>query len=131
MFKFPSDLGCVKEASKEVLASLEDLKLNASVLFDIRLCFEEAFINAVKYGNQFDKRLTVDVDIVKKENYFEIAVYDRGKGFDLDSVQNPTQDVNLMKLSGRGLFLIKTLMDQVTYEKGKTCNCLRMVKKIR
>ncbi len=129
MFKFPGDLKYVKEASQKVLDSLSDLRLDSSVLFDIKLSFEEAFINAIRYGNKNDTRLTVDVEVVKKKDNVELVVRDQGQGFDYEHTQDPTTKENLSKPGGRGVFLIKNLMDKVIFENNGSC--LRMIKKIR
>ena len=129
MFKFPGDLKYVKEASRKVLDSLNDLRLDSSVLFDIKLSFEEAFINAIKYGNKNDTRLTVDVEVVKKKDNVELVVRDQGNGFDHEHAQDPTTEENLGKPGGRGVFLIKNLMDKVIFENNGSC--LRMIKKIK
>lgn len=128
-YKFPTDLNKVKEASQQVLDELDDLKLDESEIYDVRLCFEEAFINAVKYGNKFNENLPVEVDVVKSDDHFEISVRDYGEGFDLDEAKDPTQEENLTKASGRGLFLMKKLMDHVVYEEAE--KCLRMKKNIK
>ncbi len=129
VFKFPGDLKYVKEASHKVLDFLSDLKLNAGVVFDIKLCFEEAFINAVKYGNKGDSRLTVDVEVIKHGDSIELVVRDHGEGFEFKKTSDPRQDENLLKTSGRGVFLIISLMDKVVYEKNGSC--LRMIKNIK
>jgi serine/threonine-protein kinase RsbW len=130
LFKFPTDLKHVPQASKKVLDFLSDAKLDESVLFDIRLCFEEAFINAVKYGNKLDSRLTVSVDVIKRPDNIEIVVCDQGKGFKFNTVPDPTEEENLIRNHGRGLFLIKKLMDQVKYAYDNG-SCLHMIKKIK
>ena len=128
-FKFPTDPKYVKEASKKVLEVLSDLNLDSSVLFDIKLCFEEAFINALKYGNNNDSRLHVDVEVSKAKDAIELIVRDQGKGFNFEETSDPTKEENLSKSSGRGIFLIKKLMDQVIFENNGSC--LRMIKKIK
>ena len=125
---FPSELKHLKIASQRVLDFLRDLKLGETVLFDIRLSFEEAFINAVKYGSQNDNRFSVDVEVAKKGNEVEVVVRDQGKGFDFEHAKDPTTEENRDKLSGRGVFLIKQLMDKVIFEQNGSC--LRMIKKI-
>ena len=129
MLKFPKDLKFVKEASQKVLDSLSDLPLDSSTLFDIKLCFEEAFINAVKYSDKGDVGLTIDVEVQKRGDHVELIVRDHGKGFDYKNAQDPTREENLEKLGGRGIFLIKSLMDRVIFENNGSC--LRMIKKIK
>ena len=127
-FSFPSELKNLKSASQKVLDFLRNLKLQETVLFDIRLCFEEAFINAVKYGSKSDSRLSVNIEVVKKDKEVEVVVSDQGKGFDFTQSSDPTTEENRDKLSGRGVFLIRNLMDKVIFEKNGSC--LRMIKKI-
>ena len=129
MLRFPTDLKYVKEASKKVLDFLSDIKVDESSLFDIKLCFEEAFINAVKYGNKFNEQLTIDVDIIKKPDTIEIVVCDQGEGFDFKHCEDPTKKGNITKTHGRGIFLIKNLMDQIQYKRNGSC--LHMIKKIK
>lgn len=128
-FKFPTDLTYVKEASRKVLDFLSDSPLDETALFDIKLCFEEAFINAVKYGNKQDSHLSVDVDIVKTPGNIEIIVCDQGKGFDFKRIEDPTNDENLIKTCGRGLFLIKKQMDRVQFKRNGSC--IHMTKKLK
>ena len=128
-FKFPGDLKYVKEASKKILDFLSDLSLDSSILFDIKLCFEEAFINAIKYGNKGDSRLSVDVEVFKHNDNVELVVRDHGEGFDFARAADPRRAGNLTKTSGRGVFLIKNLMDKVIYESNGSC--LRMIKRIK
>ncbi|HOW36139.1 MAG TPA: ATP-binding protein [Candidatus Omnitrophota bacterium] len=129
MYRFPTDLKSVKHASKKILDSLSDLKLDSSLLFDIKLSFEEALINAMKHGNKNDPRLTVDVDVVKGKDAVEIVVRDQGEGFDHTTCKNPTHEKNLERCGGRGVFLIRKLMDKVIFERNGSC--LRMIKKLK
>src|SRR3989338_9129946 len=88
-FKFLGDLKYVKDASKKVLDFLSDLKLDSGVIFDIKLCLEETFSNAVKYGNKGDSRLNVDVEVLKNEDSVELVVRDQGEGFDFKKTADP------------------------------------------
>ena len=128
-FVFPADLKFLQEASEKVLGDLSDMELDESTLFDFRLCFEEAFINAVKHGNKHDADLPLEIDVIKKDDSIEIVLTDQGNGFDIEKCEDPTTEENIKKTSGRGVFLIKQLMDEVSYEKSK--KCLHMIKKIK
>ena len=128
--KFPSELKNVKEVSTKVLDSLKDLKLDSLTLSDIRLSFEEAFINAVKYGNKGDNRLSIDVEIIKHRDAVEIIVRDQGNGFDYKHLEDPREEKNLTKTSGRGVFLIRNLMDEVTFEdNGRSLRMKKIIKR--
>ncbi|MFA5060573.1 MAG: ATP-binding protein [Candidatus Omnitrophota bacterium] len=125
-FCFPSDLRKIKDASQKVLSTLDDLKLNKSDLFDIKLCFEEALINGIKHGNKGDIQLNIEAEVIKAEKYLEIIVRDQGSGFDFSHCVDPTKEENLIKTCGRGVFLIHKLMDKVRYE--KKGSCVHMIK---
>jgi len=114
-YSFPSDLKVVKKASLKIIDQLKNLKLDEITLFKIVLCTEEALINAIKYGNKNQKDLPVKVSLTKNPSSIEITVKDQGKGFDHKNLPDPTTDENIIKTSGRGLFLIRKLMDKVSY----------------
>jgi len=126
IFEIPSDPKYIKEVSDRVLGSLEKLNLSAETLFDIRLCLEEAVINAMKYGNKFDKNLPVVISYALSEGRLELKVRDRGKGFDHTIMPDPRIDANIIKNGGRGLFLIKNLMDEVEFN--DSGNEIKMIK---
>lgn len=122
----PSNLKNIKHAVDEILDYLKSIEVEGSVIFDIRLGLEEALINAVKYGNRFNESLTVDVDFTHNGNKVIIAVEDKGNGFDYRNLPDPTREENLLKPKGRGIFLIKHLMDDVEFN--RRGNCITMVK---
>ncbi len=128
-FQVDSDLAIVQKTSQDVLSFLKALSLGEAVLFDIRLCLEEALINAMKYGNKLQKNIPVELDVEGGEEEVRITVKDQGPGFDVSKVADCTEEKNLYRNSGRGVYLIHQLMDEVKYnEKG---NALLMVKKIQ
>ncbi len=124
-----SDLSIVQKTSQDVLSFLKPLSLEDSTLFDIRLCLEEALINAMKYGNALQKEVPVELDVEFSDDEIRMAIKDQGPGFDPKKLGNCTDERNLFRNRGRGVFLIHQLMDEVTYnEKG---NCLMMVKSLK
>lgn len=125
----PSNLKYIKHTVDEILGYLKAVKIEESDIFDIRLSLEEALINAIKYGNQFNERLTVDIDFTHNNNEVIIAVEDKGKGFDYHNLPDPTREKNLLKAKGRGVFLIKHLMGKVEFN--KKGNRITMTKYLR
>jgi serine/threonine-protein kinase RsbW len=127
-FQVDSDLANVQRASEDVLSFLKPLALSEAAVFDIRLCLEEAIINAMKYGNGLQKGVPVDLDVESTASDVRITVKDQGEGFDVSKLECCTDEKNLYRNRGRGVFLIHQLMDEVRYnDKG---NSLLMVKKI-
>ena len=83
----------------------------------VSVAVRECVINAIKHGNQNDVNKRVFVEFVT-DRYQEIpeltvAVRDEGDGFDPDSLADPLAPENLLKSSGRGIFLIRSFMDDV------------------
>ena len=128
-FQVVSELTNVQKASEDVLSFLKPLSLGDAALFDIRLCLEEALINAMKYGNRLRPDLHVELDVEASSQEVRLTVQDQGSGFDVKELANCTQGENLFRNHGRGVYLIHQLMDEVRYnEKG---NRLVMVKSIK
>lgn len=119
MFEISSDLSNINFASNELFKRISYLNLPADLLQDIRLAFEEALINAMKHGNKFNKALKVECSVDIKGNTIIISVKDQGEGYNYKQVPNPTVTKNLERCCGRGVFLIRQLMDKVNFnEKG-------------
>ncbi len=125
--KIPSQFNAVPPFISTVIHALEqEFSLTEEEVFDIKLVLEEALTNAIKHGNRLHSDLTVGVSVVTQGNSLLIDVKDQGKGFDANAVPDPTSQDKLMKTSGRGVFLIKKLMDDVSfYDEGRG---IRMVK---
>ena len=87
------------------------------------LCVSEAVINAVKHGNKNDLTKTVTLKINCLTNELSVCIEDEGEGFDRSELQNPTVEENIRKESGRGIFIIKTITENLEFnEKG---NCIQ------
>ncbi|MDD5423704.1 MAG: ATP-binding protein [Candidatus Omnitrophica bacterium] len=127
-FEIPSDPEYIKDASEKVLGFLEGLELTKEILFDIRLCLEEAVINAIKYGNKLEKAIPVSIRVSFSEGRLEIMVKDCGKGFQYSDIPDPRSSKNILKHGGRGLFLIRNLMDEVVFN--DSGNEIKMIKSI-
>ncbi|MBP7216502.1 MAG: ATP-binding protein [Candidatus Omnitrophica bacterium] len=100
--------------------------LSEEQLFDLKLALQEALVNAIKHGNKFNPALSVEVAVEASEQSITISVHDQGEGFNVEHIPDPTDGANLSKTSGRGLFLIRKLMDQVEF-----FDCGRGIKMIK
>ncbi len=83
--------------------------------FDIKLAVEEALANAIKHGNKLDPDKKVITCFAFDDNHIEVSVTDEGTCFNLQDTVDPREADHLFKGNGRGLFLIKTLMDEVNF----------------
>ncbi len=129
VFKVPSDLRIVKKTSFKILSYLKDLNLDEYTLFRIALSTEEALINAITYGNKSNRKLPVQIKVIKSPDQVEITIKDQGEGFNYKNLPDPTEDDNLPLPCGRGLFIIKKLMDKVSFSDNGSC--IKMVKNLK
>ena len=81
----------------------------------IGMAVREAVANAIKHGNKLDVKKKVNATFDLLDSNLEIRITDEGAGFDPEKVSDPLNPQNLMKTSGRGIFYMKTFMDQVHY----------------
>jgi serine/threonine-protein kinase RsbW len=79
----------------------------------IGMAIRESVINAVVHGNCYSSHKKVSVAMEAKDEQLTIRVQDQGAGFEVDEVPDPLADENLLRKSGRGLFLIRAFMDGV------------------
>lgn len=86
--------------------------------FGVRLCLEEALINAMKHGNNFDVNKIVSLRCVMTPSRVVLEIEDEGDGFNLNDVPDPTAPENLMRSCGRGVHLIRHYMTRVLYSSG-------------
>jgi serine/threonine-protein kinase RsbW len=129
IIKIPSEIKLLRNVSSEILESLAPYKMEDAALFDIRLCIEEAVRNAIVHGNNCDKNRDVEVSYVVEHDKLIIEVADQGKGFDHKHLPDPTVEDNITRNNGRGVYLIKRLMDIVEYN--ESGNRLKMVKYLK
>ena len=84
----------------------------------VSVAVRESVINAIKHGNKEDrgKHVTVEFLLTPRErpSEFVVEVRDEGEGFDPEEVANPLDAENVLKSSGRGIFFMKSFMDDVT-----------------
>jgi serine/threonine-protein kinase RsbW len=76
----------------------------------------EAVNNSIVHGNKFDINKTVDVSVQISPSEIHIYVKDQGVGFNYEDVPDPTKPENLENVSGRGVFLMKNLADNIFFE---------------
>ncbi len=110
---------------------LEKHGLNKSVIADIAISVTEVVVNAIIHGNKsiLEKIVTVTVD--KTKTAIEIVIVDQGEGFNPEDVDNPIDDANLLKEVGRGIFIVKSLMDDLKIEPSPTGTRFTLTKNLQ
>jgi len=81
----------------------------------IGMSVRESVTNAIQHGNKLDLSKTVDIRFEVMPDRLSISVKDQGNGFKADDIPNPLDADNLLKPSGRGIFYIRTFMDEVEF----------------
>jgi serine/threonine-protein kinase RsbW len=113
----PSELEHGRCVVDQVVQQLRNLGWPESDVFAVRMSLEEAVVNAIKHGNQFNPEKLVRIDCRIAPTEFRVDIEDEGAGFDPCSVPDCTADENLDKPSGRGLHLMKHFMTRIEYRK--------------
>lgn len=93
----------------------KDLGLDDEKLNGLLLSITEATTNAIVHGNKGDRKKNVFIDVNATDSTLTIVVRDEGIGFDPSVVPDPTHPDNLLKDSGRGLYLMRVYMDELHY----------------
>lgn len=91
------------------------IHINEEKMSGLMLSVTEATTNAIIHANKCDINKTVSIDVTLEDSTLKIVVKDQGSGFDPDKVPDPTMPENLLKDSGRGLYLMKVYMDELRY----------------
>ncbi len=87
-----------------------------SVAEHLVLAIREAAANAIKHGNREDPGKTAEVTFELTQDVVEVRVRDQGEGFDPEALPDPLAPENILKGTGRGIFLMRQLMDQVEFD---------------
>jgi serine/threonine-protein kinase RsbW len=122
VLELPNDLRAIERSvdyltdkGREVGFDYDRLRLN------FRVGLTEALANAMLYGNCRDPRKRVHVEACLTPQLIRVQVTDEGRGFNPDDVIDPTLPANRLRPGGRGIFLIRQLMDRVEFnERGNS-----------
>ena len=108
----PRNIALVESFVEQVV---ERFKLSPDVYGNILVSLTEAVNNAIIHGNCEDESKTVRIQFRKLKGHLAVRVTDEGRGFDYQSVPDPTAPENLLTVGGRGVFLMQQLSDSVEF----------------
>ena len=115
----PSRVNVVSPFVDQLMHFISRLQGENQDNFEIELALREALVNAIVHGNLEDHQKRVYVTCrCTPDGELSITVQDEGCGFEYDSIPDPTSPHNRLGTHGRGIYLIRTLMDEVDFEKG-------------
>ena len=125
--RMPGDSGAISDVSDAISATLTQLDVPEEKRLEIALAVQEALANAVVHGCKNDSSREVRCRLARDPNgRIVITVTDPGHGFRPEDLSNPKRPENLYADHGRGVYLIRQLMDEVHFENGG--NQIRMWK---
>lgn len=98
---------------EQVLINLnEQLHFREDRFINLQIAVSEAVVNAIVHGNAEDPAKKVHVIVNYTDEMVEVKVRDEGGGFDISTIPDPTNEENLLKESGRGVYIIMSLVDE-------------------
>ena len=113
---FPSQAENIHLVEKLIDDVCEELKVNEDHYGNILIALTEAVNNAIHHGNALDPSKKTFVSCGRLDNTLKFVVKDEGTGFDFDNLPDPTDPENIEKPNGRGIFLMKNLADEISFE---------------
>lgn len=111
----PSSSDSGHELIERYIQVLEKFGWEGRDLFHVQLAVEEAVVNAITHGNHESPDKTVEVELHVNRESTSMRILDQGSGFCPDTLPDPTEEENLETPHGRGVMLIKQMMDKVEY----------------
>lgn len=125
-YSFTSEVAMVSPFVDHVMRSINILRITSDIEIDIEVALREAVLNAIIHGNGEDPQKHVYVTIsCGTDGEVAMRIRDEGAGFDSSSVPDPTVPEHRMSTHGRGIYLMRALMDEVSFEEGGTVVYMR------
>ena len=128
--RIPSDITAIEEAVELIVRHcLSGTAVTQKLRFTLCVALSESLANAIICGNQEDPVKWVEVRAELRPETIVVQVTDEGEGFDPASVPDPTAPEDLEEPCGRGLFLIRNLVDEVRFNPKGNSICLTLRRK--
>lgn len=129
-YTLDSTLDTVNSAEEAATRVAAEAGFDEEDILKISMAVREAAVNAVLHGNAYDPAKKVTLAFERTGRDLVITVRDQGKGLDIGKVADPLAPENLMKTSGRGIFLIRSFMDVVEIHPSQAGTELKMIKHV-
>lgn len=127
----PSTLDRLAEADDFLESSLRARNIPESLIADLAIAVTELVNNAIRHANGLDATKMVRLEIIYPADVGSVTVrvHDQGDGFDPEAIDNPLSEENLLREVGRGIFIVRSLMDEVTFQQSPTGGTIVTVRK--
>lgn len=100
---------------REIESVFDEFSISFDHFGNVLIAVTEAVTNAISYGNRNDVTKQVKLLFENKGDFLRVSISDEGQGFDYESLPDPTAPENLEKLEGRGIYLMKSLSDKLSF----------------
>ena len=129
-YTLDSTLDTVDHAEEKATRIATELGFGDDEVMQISMAVREGAVNAVLHGNAYapDKKVTLAFERTPED--LVITIRDQGKGIDLGNIPNPLAPENLLKTSGRGIFLMRSFMDVVEIRPSHTGTEVKLIKHV-
>jgi len=114
-FTFPSTLACVNTVEETALEFALAAGFDHKIASNLAMVIREAAVNAVIHGNRYSETKQVSASFEITPTALIIKIADQGAGVDVDAIPDPLAPENLLRSSGRGVFLMRAFMDEVHF----------------
>jgi serine/threonine-protein kinase RsbW len=129
-YTLDSSLETIDNAEEKATRIATDLGFGDEEVMQISMAVREAAVNAVLHGNAYSPDKKVTLSFERTSSDLIIIIRDQGKGMDLSRIPNPLAPENLLKTSGRGIFLMRSFMDVVEIRPSETGTELKLIKHV-
>ena len=130
-YRLDSTLESVNKAEEMAGKLAMQTGFDEEVRDGISMAVREAMINAVLHGNAYDPAKRVNLTLEQNGRELIVTIGDEGKGLEPEEVPDPLAPENLMKQSGRGIFLIRAFMDEVRFRKLNSGTEITLIKRLQ
>lgn len=129
-YTFDSTLETVDHAEETATRIATELGFGEEEVMQISMAVREGAVNAVLHGNAYapDKKVTLAFERTAED--LVITIRDQGHGINLNEIPNPLAPENLLKTSGRGIFLMRSFMDVVEIRPSQTGTEVKLIKHV-
>ena len=109
----PSDLGLISVVDEFLEKILREKGIAEEIVADIAICATEVVNNGISHGNREDRSKQVSMELEFSASEIKVTVTDQGEFFDPESIADPVAEENLLREVGRGVFIVRQLMDRL------------------
>ena len=129
-YTLESTLESVNQVEQKATEVAAGAGLGEDEQYQVAMAVREAAVNAVLHGNAYDPGKKVELEFERTNRDLVITIRDQGKGMDMTRIPDPLAPENLLKTLGRGIFLIRSFMDDVEIHPSSTGTEIKLIKHV-